>query len=439
MYYDKEYLPNFSMSISSAESCRNSHTSSSRSKFDLVIDKLSRLEERINSQERRGRRRRHKRRHRRRLESSGSSTSRDRSPVKALQQAPVEGSLVPETVFVEPEPFIPVNVLNLLGSEETSVIFGPPVQQEIVYRWAPVLKNGLVTDTRSALMEKYLTPSNFTAVKAPKINPEVRISATEACQKRDERLSALQNQIGCCISALSRAVSDYASRPDLDQHHSLIEILSDTGRLLADVHHSQSQSRRALLAMGFNNTVKNTVQEAPIDEFLFGAELNTRISSAKSLEKSSADLKPVKTAKSVSKNVKRPSKNTYKDARQDGARQQGLPHRYQSNRYHSNRSQFQQKKSGTIYKGKYKQLSSPSRLNVSHHAGRLKFFLPYWQEITRDPLVLSWIRGYEIPFVRTPVQAVAPIEPVSQPALNVDSLIIEGEGRDIILRSNELT
>lgn len=37
-------------------------------------------------------------------------------------------------------------------------------------------------------------------------------------------------------------------------------------------------------------------------------------------------------------------------------------------------------------------------LNLSKSAGRLKFFLDQWENITSDSRILSWIKGYEIPF-----------------------------------------
>ena len=47
---------------------------------------------------------------------------------------------------------------------------------------------------------------------------------------------------------------------------------------------------------------------------------------------------------------------------------------------------------------------------MSQIAGRLKFFISEWQDITSDPTILSWIKGYKIPFVSVPTQLSEPKE-----------------------------
>lgn len=43
-------------------------------------------------------------------------------------------------------------------------------------------------------------------------------------------------------------------------------------------------------------------------------------------------------------------------------------------------------------------------LSVSESAGWLRHFQQAWKTITTDPLILSWVTGYRIPFARIPVQ-----------------------------------
>nr|CAI5825506.1 unnamed protein product [Callosobruchus analis] len=38
------------------------------------------------------------------------------------------------------------------------------------------------------------------------------------------------------------------------------------------------------------------------------------------------------------------------------------------------------------------------------YAGRIKFFMHEWRQITNNPLILDWVSGYKIPFQRKPVQ-----------------------------------
>lgn len=71
----------------------------------------------------------------------------------------------------------------------------------------------------------------------------------------------------------------------------VIEALSDAGRLLCDVHHTQSQTRRALVTINLNKEFKDTLEKSSIDTWLFGEDLNNKLVEAKALEKSSKELK----------------------------------------------------------------------------------------------------------------------------------------------------
>jgi len=37
-------------------------------------------------------------------------------------------------------------------------------------------------------------------------------------------------------------------------------------------------------------------------------------------------------------------------------------------------------------------------------AGRLEHFLPAWEKLTQDQEILSFVKGYEIPFLKQPLQ-----------------------------------
>lgn len=41
----------------------------------------------------------------------------------------------------------------------------------------------------------------------------------------------------------------------------------------------------------------------------------------------------------------------------------------------------------------------------------MRFRYKYWKQVTSDPLILSWIKGYKIPFFRKPIQGIPPTEP----------------------------
>lgn len=59
-------------------------------------------------------------------------------------------------------------------------------------------------------------------------------------------------------------------------------------------------------------------------------------------------------------------------------------------------------------KAQQKFITEKINLKVSSPAGRLASFYETWKQITADPLLLSWIQDYRIPFASTPWQSSAP-------------------------------
>jgi len=60
------------------------------------------------------------------------------------------------------------------------------------------------------------------------------------------------------------------------------------------------------------------------------------------------------------------------------------------------------------------------------HAGRLRFYLNEWKQISNDPWILNCIKGYKIPFIRRPVQKSMPKQcQLSQLEENAMSIAID--------------
>ncbi|KAJ8927561.1 hypothetical protein NQ314_019956 [Rhamnusium bicolor] len=76
-------------------------------------------------------------------------------------------------------------------------------------------------------------------------------------------------------------------------------MLSDAGRMLAEVHHAESESRRNLVSVDINRQFKDTLTNVSVDGWLFGENLEDRVQAAKALERSSADLKIAKTRSKI--------------------------------------------------------------------------------------------------------------------------------------------
>ena len=64
-------------------------------------------------------------------------------------------------------------------------------------------------------------------------------------------------------------------------------------------------------------------------------------------------------------------------------------------------------------------------------AGRLKFFLPAWLQITRDPWVLQVAQGYQIQFICNPVQEHLPVIGYTS---QEDQLLIDQEVQELLAK-----
>ena len=67
-------------------------------------------------------------------------------------------------------------------------------------------------------------------------------------------------------------------------------LLGETGRILADVHHEISLSRRACIIQNLSMTEKNAIESNKIGSFLFGQEFTDSLQDSVAMVKSSKDL-----------------------------------------------------------------------------------------------------------------------------------------------------
>lgn len=157
-------------------------------------------------------------------------------------------------------------------------------------RWENILKNGLLDETRKELIIKYPPPDNCVLLSAPKVNPEVKVAVPPQTLRRDDRLATRQSQIGASLAAIGATITLLLKKGggENTQH---IAMLCDAGRLLADVHHSETDSRRDLLSINLNKSLKDTLHNVCVDGLLFGGNLEERVKTSKELEKSGALLK----------------------------------------------------------------------------------------------------------------------------------------------------
>lgn len=246
--------------------------------------------------------------------ASGDIESLHQGSSKAEQQVIAEGQ---KGRLLEP------NLLELLGNIPTEKpLEGPPVHEAIVFRWTSVLKDGLNDETKQDLLQKHLPPENLKYLQVPKINPEVQaaLSTAQVAQvlRRDERLAEKQKLLIAGASAVAQTLSGILEKPgeDYTMH---VQSLSNAGRLLCDLLHTETITRRELISINLNKNFRDTLSDAPADNFLFGQALEERVKSAKNLEKASEDLKQPKQKKipkmQVSLNTKGPAHQVQRGAR----------------------------------------------------------------------------------------------------------------------------
>lgn len=150
-------------------------------------------------------------------------------------------------------------------------------------------------------------------MKAPELNPEIKAAISSQILKRDDRLALKQQQLGTSISVIAEALSLSLAEEE-GGNYQCIKLLSDAGRLLCDIYHSETLTRKDLVSINLNKDIRETLSDGTTGQYLFGESLEERLKTAKSLEKSIQELRPVKpkvTKKTVQHlNSKGPSRQT---------------------------------------------------------------------------------------------------------------------------------
>nr|CAH7737444.1 unnamed protein product [Callosobruchus chinensis] len=186
----------------------------------------------------------------------------------------VSGGMIQKLSLVVTANSLPeaVNITSILGEDEIpEKCFSGPILEELVPRYEKVLLGGMKEETRVELIRKYLPPEDMKAIVPPKINPEVKVAIQANAIQRDNRLSKIQEQLAAVISALVQFTSDLAKKGG-EENLGYIATSNDALRLLCDVFHHESVSRRELLLLNVNRDLKETLKNTAISELLFGTE-----------------------------------------------------------------------------------------------------------------------------------------------------------------------
>ncbi|XP_028166847.1 uncharacterized protein LOC114357436 isoform X1 [Ostrinia furnacalis] len=213
----------------------------------------------------------------------GENTSQAGEPVvnaaeNTTSTTRAEGTDVVPVCDIEPE------LLKALGDfEPETVEWGDNVQEDIAKRFQHLLSHGLQKEAKEQLTKKYLFAKNISFAKAPTLNPEIATMLTESFRNRDKRMLNKQEQLGRALSSLSAAMTALLKKnPDLSE---VMSILNDTGKLLADSHFTETESRRAMIGPLVDKSFMELFKDRKRDTMLFGEKLGDLVKNSRGISR----------------------------------------------------------------------------------------------------------------------------------------------------------
>lgn len=182
------------------------------------------------------------------------------------------------------------DVLAALGSCSSSAPkWGPPVLEEIVRRFDPVLVEGLPAESRAALELKFQVPANAGLLAAPRLNLEIRGTLSSSSVGRDAVLESFQSAVGHCGAGILLALEGLSVRPG--DRLEAISSLSDALRLLCDAHFAVTQERQRAVLPHLARELHDQLAHSSRDEFLFGSSFSESVRQAAASKKLSEQIR----------------------------------------------------------------------------------------------------------------------------------------------------
>lgn len=183
-------------------------------------------------------------------------------------------------------------ILDILGVDPTATTnYGKEIHDQLASRFEHFATMGLAKDARKELNDKYLVPSNCVRIDAPVLNDEIKAALSEQLIKRDKAIEARQKLIAKAISSLATVITDEINTTSTDKNQELLKKLMDVGRLLCDIQHSESLTRRNFAIFAVKKDLKEHLLNTKIDKHLFGENLSDTLKTAKAVCKSGTELK----------------------------------------------------------------------------------------------------------------------------------------------------
>lgn len=237
------------------------------------------------------------------IEDSPDSSEQEDPPVNTGHSVNKDQSDIIVQVNTDTEQFLTLkeDVLEVLGEDPDDK--GPPrvnLHPALVARWSKILESGLDKEDRVNLVKKYPPPKNLDSLRAPEVNEEIVQILSQETLRKDKYLTIAQSQLCAATSAIGLSLNRILNE-DNELLRAILPNLSDAGKLLTDLHHYLSISRRYGILPTIDGSIKHTIQNCNIDTKLFGSDLCDKVKSARELEKSSKDLRPSPSRKQYNK------------------------------------------------------------------------------------------------------------------------------------------
>lgn len=213
------------------------------------------------------------------------------APGSSIEAQTIDGLIVQAVEKPNHEVDLEASILNILGPEIVpEKVTGTAIHKDVALRWTKIIDRRLSAEETRDLIEKYPVPANCTIIDAPKLNVEVKASIQTGTVLRDDRIVEKQKQIASCLTGIGHAIS-ISLKLQVPEKLKILEHLGTAGQLLSSIQRDEAIIRKSLIQTNINISLKETLANAPTGEWLFGDELEERLNTAKSLERTSKELK----------------------------------------------------------------------------------------------------------------------------------------------------
>lgn len=203
-----------------------------------------------------------------------------------------------ENVYPEPDEQVEVEyiqneemdeILELLGENpQQSKVLDNNLRPSLGLRWNHWISNGILKQVKGELLIKY---ARKTESDAPRLNPKIRAVISESASKRDNFIVENERMAGSALSALGSVLSSLMSDDDSVNKLEFIQKISDAGKLILEIHHNETNSRKAFILPSVSRQVRSILQESEQGTRLFGDNLTDKIKEANAIEKLSGLIK----------------------------------------------------------------------------------------------------------------------------------------------------